>query len=51
MEWISKILPKEPTVLIISISIVIGVFIVAARKAYLDHIEKLKKIDDTFNIK
>ena len=51
MEWLSKILSQEPAALIISISFVVSVFIFAARKAHVNHIEKLKKIENTFNSK
>jgi len=51
MEWLSKTLSQEPIVLLISISVVITIFIFSARKAHLNHIAKMKKIDDSFNIK
>ncbi len=51
MEWLSKTLSQEPIVLLISISVVITIFILSARKAHLNHVAKMKKIDDSFNIK
>ena len=51
MEWLSRILSQEPTVLALSITLVVSVFIFAARKAHLNHLAKMKKIDDSFNIK
>lgn len=51
MEWLSKILSQEPTALIISISVVVSIFLFAARKAHLNHLAKMKKINDSFNIK
>ena len=51
MEWLSRTLAQEPTVLVISITVVVIIFIFSARKAYLNHLAKMKKIDDSFNIK
>jgi hypothetical protein len=49
MEWLSRILSQEPTVLALSITFVVAIFIFAARKAHVNHLAKMKKIDDTFN--
>ena len=53
MEWLTSAsnLLEEHSVLIISIAVVVGIFIFAARKAHLNHLDRIKKIDDTFNIK
>lgn len=51
MEWLSALLTQEPVVLFLSISIVVTVFIVSARKAHLSHQEKLKKLNDSFKVK
>ncbi|MFQ3264187.1 MAG: hypothetical protein ACI9U5_000049 [Colwellia sp.] len=51
MEWLSRTLSKEPTVLALLITLVLTIFVFAARKAHLNHLAKMKKIDDTFNIK
>lgn len=51
MEWLSKTLSQEPIILLISISVIVTIFIFAARKAHLNHLSKMKKIDDSFNIK
>jgi hypothetical protein len=51
MEWLSRALSQELTVLALSITVVIAIFIFAARKAHLNHLARMKKIDDTFNIK
>ncbi|GAW97378.1 MULTISPECIES: hypothetical protein [Colwellia] len=51
MEWLSKSLSQEPLVLVLSITVVVGIFIFAARRAHLNHLAKMKKIDDSFNIK
>lgn len=52
MDWLlNSALLKEHSVLIISIAVVVGIFIFAARKAHLNHLDRIKKIDDTFNIK
>jgi len=51
MEWLSNILSQEPIVLTLSIVVVITVFIFSARKAHLNHLAKMKKINDAFNDK
>ena len=51
MEWLSGILSQEPIALYISITVVVSVFSLAARKAHLNHLAKMKKIDDSCKIK
>ncbi len=51
MEWLSRTLSQEPIVLLISISVIISIFVFAARKAHLNYLEKMKKINESFNIK
>ncbi len=51
MEWLSRTLSQEPTVLGLSITLVVTIFILAARKAHSNHLAKMKKIDESFNIK
>jgi len=51
MEWLSRTLSQEPTVLALSIILVVTIFVFVARKAHLNHLAKIKKIDDIFNIK
>ncbi len=54
MEWLSVALSKDPSFLIISVTIAIGIFVFSTRKAhanYLKKIKKLKKIDNYFHIK
>jgi len=51
MEWLSRTLSQEPMALYISITVVVSVFIIAARKAHINHLAKMKKIDDSFKIK
>lgn len=51
MEWLTSTLLQEPLILFLSIAIIVSVFLYAARKAHLNHIERMKKIDETFNPK
>jgi len=51
MEWLSRTLSQEPIIFLLSISAVITVFIFAARKAHLNHLAKMKKIDESFSAK
>jgi hypothetical protein len=51
MEWLQSALTQEPFILLISISIIVSIFIFAARKAHTNHLARMKKIDETFNPK
>lgn len=51
MEWLMSALSQEPLILFVSIAFVVGVFIYSARKAHLNHLERMKEIDETFNPK
>lgn len=51
MEWLNNILSQELIVLSLSIVGVITVFIFAARKAHLNYLDKMKKIEESFNRK
>jgi len=51
MDWLMSTLSEEHSILIISITLVVSAFVFAARKAHLNHLAKIKKIDDSFNIK
>ena len=50
MEWINKFFIQQPLSLAIPIVIIIGVFFYAARRAYLKHLERIKKIDESYHI-
>ncbi len=53
MEWLQSALSEEPFFLFVSILIMVmvSVFAFAARKAHINHIKRMKKIDETFNPK
>jgi hypothetical protein len=54
MEWLHIALSKDPSFLIISATLAIGIFVLATRKAhanYLEKIKKIKKTDNSFHIK
>ena len=51
MEWLQNILTQEVFILIFSISLIVSIFAFAARRAHINHIERMKKIDETFNPK
>jgi len=51
MEWLHSALSQEPFFLLISISIIVSIFAFAARKAHINHLERMKKTDETFNPK
>jgi hypothetical protein len=51
MEWLEYLLSKETLILFLSISIMIGIFIFAARRAHVNHLKRMKEIDKTFTPK
>jgi hypothetical protein len=51
MEWLQRALSQEPLILFFSISIIVSIFIFAARRAHINHLARMKKIDETFNPK
>jgi preprotein translocase subunit YajC len=50
MEWINKFFIQQPFSLAIPIVIIIGVFFYAARRAHIKHLERIKKIDESYHI-
>lgn len=50
MDWINNFLIQKPLSLAIPVVVIIGIFIYAARRAHLKHLERIKKIDEIYNI-
>lgn len=48
MEWLSNFFTEEPFSIIIPIFIIVTVFIYAARRAHIKHIERIKQIDEQY---
>ncbi len=51
MEWLSNFFTKELLSIVIPVVIIIGIFIYAARRAHLKHLERIRKIDETYDPK
>lgn len=51
MEWLQQFFYQENILLFFLIVIIIGVFAFFARKTHLNHIERIKKIDQGYNPK
>lgn len=49
MDWINNFLIREPFSILIPVVIIISIFIYAARRAHVKHIERIKKIDKIYN--
>jgi hypothetical protein len=49
MEWLQNLLSQETLILFVSITLMIGVFLFAARRAHINHAKRMKEIDKTFN--
>ncbi|MDX2368955.1 MAG: hypothetical protein QNK36_11205 [Colwellia sp.] len=50
MEWINNFFIQEPFSLVIPVIFIIGVFVYAARRAHIKHLERIKKIDESYHI-
>ena len=48
MEWLSNFFIREPFSIVIPVIVIISVFLYAARKAHIKHIERIKKIDERY---
>ncbi len=51
MEWLSNFFTQEPLSIAIPVIVIVAIFIYAARRAHLKHLERIKKIDETYNPK
>lgn len=51
MEWLNNFFTQEPLSIAIPVVIIIGVFLYAARRAHVKHLERIRKIDETYNPK
>jgi preprotein translocase subunit YajC len=50
MEWINNFFIQEPFFFVIPVVIIIGVFVCAAYRAQIKHVERIKKIDERYRI-
>jgi hypothetical protein len=50
MDWINKFFIQQPFSLAIPIVIIICIFIYAARRAHVKHLERIRKIDENYHI-
>ena len=50
MEWLSSFFRGDIYSIVVLMIIIISVFIYAARRAHLKHIQKLKEIEDCYII-
>lgn len=51
MEWLNNFFTQEPLSIVIPVIVIISIFIYAARRAHFKHLERIKKIDETYNPK
>ncbi len=51
MEWLNTLLNNELFSLLVPVIIIISIFIYAARRAHVKHLERIRKIDEIYNIK
>jgi len=51
MEWLNTLLNNEFFSLLVPVIIIISIFIYAARRAHVKHLERIRKIDEIYNIK
>lgn len=50
MDRLNNFFIQEPFSLVIPVVIIIGVFFYAARRAHLNHLERIRKIDEIYYI-
>lgn len=50
MDWLNNFFIQQPFSLVIPVTIIIGIFIYAVRRAHLHHIERIRKIDESYHI-
>jgi len=48
MEWLSSFFTQEPFSIAIPVIIIVSIFIYAARRAHVKHVERIKKIDERY---
>lgn len=51
MEWLDKLLSNDFFSLVIPVTIIISIFIYAARRAHFKHLERIRKIDEIYNVR
>lgn len=51
MEWLESLLNSEFFSLVFPVIIIVSVFIYAARRAHVKHLERIRKIDETYNVR
>jgi hypothetical protein len=49
MEWLNNFFIQEPFSLAIPVVVIIGIFVYAARRAHVKHLERIKKIDERYH--
>ena len=48
MEWIRNFFTQEPFSIAVPVIIIVCIFIFAARRAHIKHLERIKQIDDRY---
>jgi hypothetical protein len=48
MEWLSNFFTQEPLSIAIPVIIIISIFIYAARRAHIKHLERIKSINERY---
>lgn len=49
MEWLNNFFTQEPLSLAIPVVIIIAIFVFAARRAHIKHVERIRKIDESYH--
>lgn len=50
MEWLNNFFTQEPFSLAIPVVIIIAIFVYAARRAHFKHLERIRKIDESYQV-
>jgi hypothetical protein len=51
MEWLEEFLNSEFFTLVVPVFIIVSIFIYAARRAHVKHLERIRKIDEIYNVR
>lgn len=49
MEWLNNFFIQDPLSLAIPVVIIIAIFVYAARRAHIKHLERIRKIDESYH--
>lgn len=49
MEWLNNFFTQEPLSLAVPVVVIITIFVYAARRAHIKHLERIRKINESYH--